>query len=88
VRVVARDAVRELVQVGLADVDVPGRLEPRDRLGGALGHVVGEQDGAVGGTQTGRVEEVLHGQTDPLPDLLRPSQKDGHAATLIPIASS
>jgi hypothetical protein len=43
VRVVARDAVGKLVQVRLADVHVPGGLEPSDRLGGAVGHVVGER---------------------------------------------
>ena len=72
------------MQVRLADVHVSSALEPGDRLGSAFRHLVGEDDRAVGGAQTGRVEEVLHGQRDALADPLRPGQKDGHPATLAP----
>ena len=75
------------MKVRLADVRVPGRLEPSDRLSSAVWQVVGEQDRAVGRAQTGRIEQVLHGQADALGDLLRPGQEDGHAATLAPISN-
>jgi len=59
VGVVGRDPVRELVEVGLADVDVAGRLEQCNRLGRGVGDVVGEDRRAVGGADAGGVEQVL-----------------------------
>ena len=76
VRVPARDAVGELVQVRLAHVRVAGRLEPGHGLGAALGHVVGEQDRAVGRRQPGGVEQVLDRERDSLGDLLWAGKED------------
>jgi hypothetical protein len=61
-RVLRRDAVRELVQVRLADVGVAGALEPRDRLGRCVRDVLSEQDRPVGRRQAGGVEQVFDGQ--------------------------
>ena len=69
-------AVGELVQVGLADVRVAGRLEQPHRLGRLARHVLGEQDRAVGGDEPGRVEQVLDRERDPLARLLRAGEED------------
>ena len=55
------------MQVRLADVHVAGRLQPDDRLGGTLRHMVGEEDRTVGGAQTRRVEKVLTARRMPSP---------------------
>ena len=65
VPVLRRDAVRELVQVRLPDVDPSGCLEPEDRLGARDRDVVGEHGGPVRRPHTGRVEEILHGESPP-----------------------
>ena len=62
VLVLRGDAPCELVQVGLADTAVAGRLEPCDSLRGRVRNVVGVDRRAVGGAHPGRVEEVLDGQ--------------------------
>jgi hypothetical protein len=69
-------AVRELVQVGLADVRVSGRLQPPYRLRGLSRNVLGEQDRAVGRDEPGRVEEVLDGERNPLGGLLGAREED------------
>jgi hypothetical protein len=66
VSVLRRDAVRELVKVRLADNRVAGRLQPRDRLGGAVRDVVGEDGRAIGRPEAGSVEEVLDREGDPV----------------------
>jgi hypothetical protein len=76
VRVLGGDAVRELVQVRLADVAVPGGLEPEDGLGAPLGKVVGEDDRPVGRDQARGVEEVLDGEPDPRGGLRRAGEED------------
>jgi hypothetical protein len=69
-------AVGELVQVGLAHVRVPGRLEPPHRLGGLARDVLGEQDRPVGRDEPGRVEEILDRERDPLAGLRRAGEED------------
>ena len=69
-------AERELVQVGLADVRIAGRLQPPHRLGCLARDVVGEQDRAVGRDEPGRVEQVLDRERDPLAGLLRAGEED------------
>jgi len=76
VRVLRGRAERELVQVGLADVCVAGRLQPPHRLGRLARHVVGEQDRAVGRDEPGRVEQVLDRERDPLAGRLRAGEED------------
>jgi hypothetical protein len=76
VRVLRGDAVRELVEVGFADVDVTRGLEADDGLGASLGHVVGEDDRPVGRGQPGGVEEVLDGERDALRRLVGPGEED------------
>jgi hypothetical protein len=66
----------ELVQVGLAYVPVPGRLEPPYRLGRLARDVRGEQDRAVGRDEPGGVEQVLDRQRDPLGRRLRAGEED------------
>jgi hypothetical protein len=44
VAVLGGDAVRELVQVRLADRDVARSLEQTDGVGAAVGNVVGKDD--------------------------------------------
>ena len=74
VRVHRRDAVRELVQVRLADVRVAGRLEPADGFGRLGGHVVGEDRRAVRRRQPGGVEEILDRERDAVRRRLRAAQ--------------
>jgi hypothetical protein len=59
VRVLGGDAVGELVEVRLPDVDVAFSLELGDCRGGPLRDVVGEDDRPVGRGEPGGVEEVL-----------------------------
>jgi hypothetical protein len=59
VRVLRRHAVRELVEVCLADGDVPGSLQPRYGLGGLRRDVVREHGRAVRRPHAGGVEQVL-----------------------------
>jgi hypothetical protein len=66
VRVLGRDAVGELVQVRLADDGVARGLERRDRRCSLCRDVLGEDRGAVGRPQPGRVEEVLDREPDAL----------------------
>jgi hypothetical protein len=66
VSVLRRDAVRELVKVRLADNRVAGRLQPRDRLGGAVRDVVGEDGRAVSRREAVGVEEILDRERDPV----------------------
>jgi hypothetical protein len=66
----------ELVQVRLADVRVTRRLEPAHDLGALGGHVLGEEDRAVGRDEAGRVEEVLDRELNPLTGLLGPGEED------------
>ena len=76
------------MQVGLADVHITGRLEPGDRLGSAVRHMIGKEDRAIRGAHKGRVEQILNRQRDALTDPLRACQKDGRAATLTPSANT
>jgi hypothetical protein len=69
-------AVGELVQVGLADVDVARVLQQAHGRGGLGRYVLGEEDRAVGRDEPGRVEEVLDGERDPVADLLGPREED------------
>ncbi len=71
VRVDRRDPVGELVQVGFADVDPARRLGAAHGLRAYRRHVVGEQDGAVGRDQPGRVEQILDREPPPFGDLVR-----------------
>ena len=66
VRVLRGDPVRELVQVRLADVHVPGRFQAADRLRGLGRHVFDEDRRPVRGHEPGGVEEILDGEADPL----------------------
>ena len=59
VRVLRRDAVRELVQVRLPGDRVPGLLEPLDRGRAAVGDVLREERGAVRRHEPRGVEEIL-----------------------------
>jgi hypothetical protein len=61
-RVDRGDAVGELVQVRLADVDVARGLELTDGLRGLGRDVLSEEDRAVGRDEPGGVEEVLDRQ--------------------------
>ena len=76
VRVQRRDAVGELVQVRLADDRVASVLEEAHRLGRPVGHVVGEEDGAVGRRQAGGVEQVLDREPDPGPGIRHLGDED------------
>ena len=62
VGVLRRDAVRELVQVRLADVRVPRGFRSSDRLGSYRRHVLREDGRAVGCDQPRGVEQVLDGE--------------------------
>jgi hypothetical protein len=64
------------VQIRHPDVRVPGRFQPPHRLGGLGGHVLGEQDRAVGGDEPGGVEKVLDRERNPLAGLLRAREED------------
>jgi hypothetical protein len=74
--VLRRRPVCELVQVRLPDVRVAGRLEQPHRLGRLGGHMLGEQDRAVGRDEAGRVEQVFDGEPDSLAGRLRPGEED------------
>jgi hypothetical protein len=76
VLVLGGGAEGELVQVGLADVRVPGRLEPPDRLRRLARDVLGEQDRAVGRDEPGGVEKILNRERDPFGRRLRPGEED------------
>jgi hypothetical protein len=62
VEVLRRDAVRELVQVRLPDIDPARRLEPLDRLGARLRDMRVEDRRAVRRPDPGRIEEILDGE--------------------------
>jgi len=76
VGVLRRGPVGELVQVGLADVRVPGRLEPPNGLRGRRRNVIDEDRRAVRRRQAGAVEQILDRERDSLRDRLRQREKD------------
>ena len=92
VRVLRRDSVGELVQVGLADVGVAGGLEPQNACRRRRRNVVGEDRGAVRGRQACGVEQVLDGEWDAGGRRLRAREEDSvgrrHAATLVTSGAS
>jgi hypothetical protein len=64
------------VKVRLADLHVSGRLEATHRLGGSLGHMVGEDRRPVGRPHARRVEDVLDRQARPVGGRLEPGDED------------
>jgi hypothetical protein len=64
------------VQVRLADVRVPGRLQPPHGLGRIRRHVLGEDRRSVRRHEPGRVEQVLDAERDPLGDRLGTREED------------
>ena len=76
VRVLRRDAVRELVQIRLADVRVPAGLCEVHGFRGGGRHVFGEHRRAVRRRQPCRVEQVLDPKPDACARLLRDCEKD------------
>ena len=83
VRVLGGRAVRELVQIRLADVRVAGLLEQPHRGRRLAGHVPGEDRRAVGRLEPGRVEEILDGEPDPGRRWVRPGEEDVTSCRLI-----
>jgi hypothetical protein len=75
VLVLGRDAVREFVQVGLADQCVARVLQPPNGLGGPLGDVLPKDRRAVRRDEPRGVEEVLDAQGDARADLVRPGEE-------------
>jgi hypothetical protein len=76
VLVLGARAVRELVQVRLADVRVARVLEQANGLGGLRRDALGEDRRAIGRRQAGRIEQIFDRESKPRAWLLRPREDD------------